>query len=178
MAEGRGINVGGKNIVPMKELVPLFTAAGCVDAVSYIQSGNVIFRAKAALARRVPALIAKAIEERFGIAVPVVVRASGELRRIAGENPFLAEGGDIASLHVVFLAEKPSAARVDALDPDRSPPDEMRVRGSEIYLRCPHGIGKTKLTNQYFDSMLSTTSTMRNMKTVLKLVELSRSGAR
>ena len=41
----RGINVGGKNRMPMKELVALFVDAGCEDVRTYIQSGNVLFRA-------------------------------------------------------------------------------------------------------------------------------------
>ena len=41
----RGINVGGKNILPMKDLVTIFSGAGCGDVRTYIQSGNVVFRA-------------------------------------------------------------------------------------------------------------------------------------
>jgi uncharacterized protein (DUF1697 family) len=46
------------------------------------------------------------------------------------------------------------------------------VRGREVYLCCPQGVGRTKLTNEYFDRMLDTTSTGRNWRTVLKLREL------
>jgi len=74
--------------------------------------------------------------------------------------------------HVVFLATRPAARAVKALDPDRSPPDKFVHHGREIYLKCPNGIARTKLTNAYFDSKLDTTSTMRNWKTVLKLQEL------
>ena len=92
-------------------------------------------------------------------------------------NPFLEAGAETDKLHVVFLAELPDAERVEALDPDRSPPDEFVVRGREIYLHCPNGLARSKLTNSYFDARLSTTSTMRNWKTVRKLLELA-AGAR
>jgi len=72
-----------------------------------------------------------------------------------------------------FLANKPSAARIRELDPARSPPDEFEVRGREIHFRCPNGVARSKLTNQYFDSKLATTSTVRNWTTVLKLIELT-----
>lgn len=169
----RGINVGGKNKLPMKELAGIFTNLGASDVLTYIQSGNVVFRAGAALARRLPAAVTSAISKRFGFEVPVVVRTAEELREVARANPFLRAGAEVGSLHVAFLASKPGIARVDSLEVDCSPPDRFELRGREIYLCCPNGIGRTKLTNAYFDSKLATTSTVRNWKTVLKLVELS-----
>ena len=73
----------------------------------------------------------------------------------------------------MFLASQPDAGAIAALDPHRSPPDAFVVRGSEIYLQCPNGAGTTKLTNAWFDSRLSTISTGRNWRTVLKLFELA-----
>jgi uncharacterized protein (DUF1697 family) len=169
----RGINVGGRNLLPMVELTSLFAAAGCGDVAAYIQSGNVVFRARRALADRIPTLIAEAVLGRFGFRAPVVIRSAAELRRVADGNPYLAGDAEDRTLHVAFLADLPGAARVAALDANRSPPDEFAVRGREIYLRLPNGAGRTRLTNQYFDSALSTTSTLRNWRTVLKLAELA-----
>jgi len=64
---------------------------------------------------------------------------------------------------------------VSALDPKRSPPDELVVRGRDIYLRLPNGVARSKLTNAYFDATLRTTSTLRNWRTVLQLLEMARS---
>jgi uncharacterized protein (DUF1697 family) len=171
----RGINVGGKNLLPMKDLVALFRAAGCTDVASYIQSGNVIFRAAPALAGRVATLVTKAVADRFRFHVPVVVRTAEDIRHVSEGNPLLRAGADPEKLHVAFLADLPTAAQVAGLDLDRSPPDRFEVRGREIYLHCPNGMARTKLTNQYFDSKLATTSTVRNWRTVLKLCELSAS---
>lgn len=169
----RGINVGGKNKLPMKDLVAMFGAAGCEDVEAYIQSGNVVFRARPPVAAKVPAAIAGAILARSGYRIPVVMRTAGELEDVASSNPFLATGQSPDTLHVAFLADKPNAGSVLALDARRSPPDEFVVRGREIFLRLPNGVARSKLTNAYFDSALGTTSTMRNWRTVLKLRELS-----
>ena len=169
----RGINVGGKNRLPMKDLAAMFGGAGCADVVTYIQSGNVVFRATDACAARVPAAVAKAVADRFAFRSPVVVRSAAELRAVARGNPYLKVGADVDALHVLFLVDRPSAARVAELDSHRSPPDEFLVRGREVYFRCPNGVGRSKLTVGYFDSKLATTSTLRNWRTVLKLVEMS-----
>ncbi len=169
----RGINVGGKNKLPMKVLAELFRDAGCEHVQTYIQSGNVVSQAMPALASRIPALIAKAISESFGYRVPVVTRTADELREIARDNPFLRSDADPKTLHVVFLMERPATDGVADLDPTRSTPDAFLVRGREIYLQCPGGMARTKLTNQYFDSRLGTTSTARNWRTVLKLLDLA-----
>lgn len=168
----RGINVGGKNKLPMKDLVAIFERAGCAEVRHYIQSGNVIFHAPADLARRIPVVIAREIERRLSLRVPVLVRTAQEMRAVARGNPLLASGADPDHCHVLFLADKPSKASCAALDPKRSPPDTFAVKSGEVYLACPNGVGKTKLTNAYFDGALGTTSTGRNWRTVLTLVEM------
>lgn len=168
----RGINVGGKNTLPMKALVTLFNDAGCTETRTYIQSGNVIFAAPPALARRIPDMVAKEIKTRFGYQVPIVRRTAKEFHSIAHANPYLRRGTDSKLLHVAFLADKPTASRVTHLDPRRSIPDEFEVIGRDIYLHCAKGMARTKLTNAYFDATLATTSTIRNWATVLKLSEL------
>ena len=168
----RGINVGGNNMLPMKDLAAMFEKAGCADVRTYIQSGNVIFRADADVAARIPDVIAKGIAARSKIKIPVVVRTAADLRRVAEKNPFLRRGVDVDKLHVVFLAAKPASAALSALDPKRSPPDEFAAEGGEVFLHCPNGYGRSKLSNAYFDAKLATTSTVRNWRTVLKLLEL------
>ncbi len=169
----RGVNVGGKNKMPMRDLFMMFTLAGCEAVETYIQSGNVVFKAGSALAARIPTLIASGIEERFGYRVSVVVRTAEELRDVVRDNPFLSAGVDAERLHVAFLADVPEDDRVAQLDPDRSPPDAFQVRGREIFLYCPNGLARTKLTNGYFDSKLATTSTVRNWRTTLTLLTMA-----
>lgn len=167
----RGINVGGKNRLPMAALSAMFERAGGRDVRTYIQSGNVVFRAGARDAAQVGKRVSAAIERELGLRVPLVIRSAPELRAVAARNPFLG-AEDPARLHVAFLADLPRAAAGAALDPRRSPPDRFVLRGRELFLCCPDGIGRTRLTNDYLDRTLGTVSTVRNWKTVLALCEL------
>jgi uncharacterized protein (DUF1697 family) len=164
----RGINVGGKNILPMKDLAGMFGEAKCTNVLTYIQSGNVIFETPAG-APKIAELVQAKIEKQFGYRVPMVLRTREQLLKTIRDNPFLPAVSDHRWLHVYFLADPPKASAVASLDPNRSAPDAFHVRGQEIYLHMPNGMGRTKLTNAYFDSKLSTVSTARNWATVLKL---------
>jgi uncharacterized protein (DUF1697 family) len=168
----RGVNVGGNNKLPMKDLAGLFVTAGCGDVRTFIQSGNVIFNADADAAEQLAGLITAQIAERFGIRTPIVLRTSEQMRDVVVSNPFLAQGAPEDWLHVMFLADRPSQLRVDALDPNRSPTGTFIVRGQDVYLQLPRGVAEGKLTNAYFDSKLATVSTLRNWRTVTKLLEL------
>jgi uncharacterized protein (DUF1697 family) len=167
----RGINVGGKNILPMKDLARIFADAGCKNVRTYIQSGNVVFE-KPSGAVKLADVIAAHIQTRFGFRIPVILRTSEELRRTIRDNPFLPAVADQRWLHVYFLAGAPNARAIAGLDPARSAPDAFHVHGQEIYLHLPNGMARSKLTNAYFDSRLSTTCTARNWATVLKLSEM------
>lgn len=169
----RGINVGGRNMIPMKDLAALFADAGCRGVATYIQSGNVVFSAPAAVVKKLPDLIAAKIAERFGCAVPVVLRSHEELCAVVRGNPFRNAGEAEKLLHVAFLAHAPAADLIARLDPLRSPPDRFAVAGREVFLCLPNGMGNTRLTNAWLDSKLSTVSTARNWATVLKLHELT-----
>jgi len=168
----RGINLGYRRL-PMTGLADLFRSAGARDVRTYIQSGNVVFSAPAAVARRVPAIVEQAIERQYGFEVPIVMRTAAELTDVVRRNPFLNDGADAKTLHVAFLLDRPAGAKVAALDPHRSPPDTFVVRGREIYLHLPHGMGRSKLTTQYFDSTLATVTTARNWRTVQTLLAMA-----
>ena len=166
----RGINVGGKNILPMKGLRELITDLGCENVTTYIQSGNVVFQAKAE--QELAGKIEAGILERFGVKSPVILRTLDELKRTVDGNPFLLEGSEESSLHVMFLKEQPSLERIKSLDPERSPGDRFAVVGRDIFLHLQNHAAKTKLTNAYFDSKLATISTGRNWRTVNRLREM------
>ena len=169
----RGINVGGRNKLPMADLAAMFREAGCDDVQTYIQSGNVVFRAGATLAADIPSLISESTLRRFDYRIPVIIRTREELEDIVRANPFAETGTEANKLLVFFLADLPDRARVEALDPDRSPGDEFAVVGREVFVHYPNGVARSKLTNSYFDSGLSTICTGRNWRTVTKLLELA-----
>jgi uncharacterized protein (DUF1697 family) len=168
----RGINVGGKNKLLMRDLSEMFSNLGCEDVRTFIQSGNVIFRASPALSAGIPGLITAQIAKSFGYRTPVVLRTAEQLEEVILNNPFLRSGAAEETLHVLFLADLPSQHLVGELDPLRSTPDAFIVRGREVYLQLSKGVARSKLTNGYFDSKLATTSTGRNWRTVTKLLQL------
>lgn len=153
----------------MKDLAAMFEAAGCGDVRTFIQSGNVIFTAGPKVVRGLSAGIAAEITRRFGYTTPVILRTAAQLRDAIANNPF---AGAEENLHVMFLQDRPNVRHVAALEPDRSPPDRFLVRDAEIYLHLPNGAGRTKLTNAWFDDRLASIGTMRNWRTVTKLLEL------
>lgn len=167
----RGINVGGKNKLPMKTLRALLEGLGCADVATYIQSGNAVFDGSATLAKALPEKLAQAIDRELGLSVPVVLRSAAQWHEVAAGYPFDAEDD---AVHVAFLADKPTAARVRGLDPDRSPGDSFEVVGREVFLHCPNGVARSKLTNAWLDRALGTVSTSRNWRTVQKLAEMAK----
>lgn len=168
----RGINVGGHNKLPMAELTAIFRDAGFRDVATYIQSGNVVFGAAPALAGRIAEVIAGAIERRLGLCITVVVRTAAELARVWASNPFAELTTDHKLLHVMFLGATPAADRAALLDPERSPGDRFALRGRELFVFYPNGAATTRLTNDYVERTLRTSSTARNWRTVGKLVEM------
>jgi uncharacterized protein (DUF1697 family) len=169
--------VGGKHKMPMKDLARIVEDVGCRDVSTYIQSGNVLFSASPALAKRAPRLIQAAIERQLGIDVPVVTRSAAELEQVLRNNPFLGKARETHCLYVAFLTTTPTRTQITALDAQSSAPDQFIVVGDTIFLSLQNGVAKTKLTNKYFDAKLTTTSTVRNWNTVQILVELATSTA-
>jgi uncharacterized protein (DUF1697 family) len=172
----RGINVGGRNVVPMVELRALLSTLGLQDVETYIQSGNAVFRAEEHDTHALAARIERAVAGAFAAQPAVLLRTSAELGRVAHGNPYISRGIDPATLHVVFLDAKPETGAKERIDPERSPPDKATLDGCELYLHLPNGAGRTKLTLDYLERTLGVRATQRNWRTVLKLAELA--GAR
>lgn len=168
----RGINVGGANKVPMRELRALFEDLGYGHVRTYLQSGNVLFEGRSASSTKLIAEVEDAISASFDLTIPVMVRTRQELERVATANPFPTDGVKLSLLHVMFLAEPASAKAIKTLDSDRSPPDEFVVKDREIFLRFPNGSGRSKLTIDYFEKKLGTRATARNWNTVVKVLGL------
>ncbi|HEY4347141.1 MAG TPA: DUF1697 domain-containing protein [Gaiellaceae bacterium] len=168
----RGVNVGGKNKLPMSELRALIEGLGHEEIATYVQSGNVVFRTTRA-APGLAAGIEAAIEDATGLRVKVLLRTHPELVKAAASNPYAERESTPSKLHVVFLSNAPARAAIESLDPDRSPGDRFAVIGSEIYLDVPSGSGRSKLTLDYFEKRLAVVATARNWNTLLKLIELT-----
>jgi uncharacterized protein (DUF1697 family) len=171
----RGINLGGHKIVKMDQLRKTFDELGFEDVKTYIQSGNVIFKASA----QTPENLAKRIEEKilhqFGFPVPVIVKTADEIGEVICNNPLLKEKGiDLSKLHVTFLSRSPGKGTLRTLDAVPAAPDQFRCSGRAVYLHCPNGYHASKLTNNVLEKLLKVGTTTRNWKTVNKLWEMAR----
>lgn len=170
----RGINVGGNKRIAMAELVSLYEALGFEAARTYIQSGNVIFASTNPDAQGVRKALEDKIRASLGISVAVVIRTSEELERIIAGNQFAARGMDAGKLHVTFLADAPVSPLLVPGETSGEGADEFYLSGREIYLFCPNGYGRTKLSNSFFERKLGVLATTRNWKTVNTLLALAR----
>jgi uncharacterized protein (DUF1697 family) len=168
----RGINLGARNKLAMSDLRALVEKLGGEDVQTYVQSGNVVFTSSGT-PEDLESELSRLIRAERGLDVAVLVRTKAQLAKILAANPFLKAGADVKSLHVTFLAERPKRELVKALDPAASPPDELRVDGREVYLLCPNGYGRSKLSNAFFEKRLGEVATTRNWRTVTTLAELA-----
>jgi uncharacterized protein (DUF1697 family) len=167
----RGINIGPNRRVPMADLRALFTDAGYENVRTHVQSGNVVLEstAKPAELERATAAL---ISERFGFDVPVVVRTRRQLAAVVKLNPL----GDVASqpkLHqVTFLADKPPAAAITALEAAAAGDERVVCHGREIYSWHPDGVARSKLATALSGKKLGT-ATARNWTTVATLLGMT-----
>ncbi len=169
----RGINVCGQKKIKMAELRPAYTDAGFEQVRSYVQSGNVLFDTQSTPSAKLEAAIAELIAERWGYEVEVLVRTPQQLSRVIAGNPFVGQQGvDPKQLYVTFLAAKPKAKLVKALLPPNTD-DAFVVAGQLVYVWCPGGYGRTKLTNKFFERKLQLAATTRNWRTINQLSELA-----
>ncbi len=172
----RGINVGGRNQLPMKALVALLESVGCSDVSTYIQSGNVLLESQETNRAVLCDRIAAAIAEQFGFAPRVQAMTVSELRSIAAANPFPDAVSEPKSLHVSFLSGTPEAD-LDAMRAIAAPSEAFVLTESAFYLHAPQGVGRSRLAANV-ETLLGVEATARNWRTVTKLVEMaeSRSG--
>jgi uncharacterized protein (DUF1697 family) len=172
----RGINVSGQKPVKMPALAALFESLGYAGAVTYIQSGNVVFRTSQAGVSSIAKTIGEGIRNTFGYDVAVIVRRSDALNTIISACPFVGRStADITRLYVTFLSSTPSQESCKKVSSIvlKNTSDEFIISGDEIYLHCPNGYGNTQLSNTFFEKILSIPATTRNWKTVNTLYTMA-----
>lgn len=170
----RGVNLGPHNRIKMDALRATYEGLGLEDVRSYVQSGNVIFRAKEKDAKKLAGKLQDAIEKRFKFRPSVIVRSVGELREAIAATPF--EAG--RNLHpgkilVTFLADNPPAEAAATLASWKSFPEEIHLIGRELYIYFPDGAGKSKLPWSRVEKLLKVNGTARNWNSVLAMLEIA-----
>lgn len=170
----RGINVGGVRI-PMAELRALCEEdLGWGEVRTYIQSGNVIFEADGDAAGHEEAL-ERAVADRFGRSVPVLVRAAADWPGYVASNPFPGASEREANLVMLALSkEPPKPDAVEALLERAAGGERVARAGGALWIHFASGSARSKLTPTVLDRLVGSPVTTRNWRTVLKLDELVR----
>lgn len=172
----RGINVGGNNPLPMKDLSTLFADAGCKNVRTYIQSGNVVFDAEIDSGQAFANSIGDEVEARFGFRPAVLLLSASEFTRAKESNPYPEAETEPKFLHLLFLETEPAEGALAAASKLASTTERFELIGKALYLHAPNGIGRSKFVKQV-DKALGVNATGRNWRTVSKLAEMAGTGA-
>ncbi len=144
----RGINVGGKNTLKMKDLVLMLEELGATSIRTYIQSGNVVFEYHGELGS-LDQKITQAIQERFGFAPHVLLLTRADLTAAIKNNPFPEAEAYPKALHLGFLAHSPEQPNLERLEKLKSESEQYHLTDRVFYLYAPDGIGQFKIGSQY-----------------------------
>jgi uncharacterized protein (DUF1697 family) len=181
----RGINVGGRNKVPMADLREVVASLGHTGVTTYIQSGNVLFSTADTDTAKLAAALETAIEERFGVWSSVVVLSREQLAEVLAGNPYTGEPNP-KLVHVVFLNAAPPADLLDRIAAAESATaakgsrDTVRAVGHALFLHTPDGYGTSELAQALFrivsppakQKKPGLAATARNWATATKLLAL------
>ena len=168
----RGINLGPNRRVPMAELRQSLTDAGFENVETYVQSGNIALDSTAKPAA-LEGRLAEVIEQRFGFAVPVVVRSRRQLAAVVAHDPLEGAAEDPKRYQVSFLSQKLPADVVTRLRESAHGSERVAFHGREIYAWHPDGVARSQLWNALAGKDLGVTATARNWTTVVKLLEMA-----
>jgi len=169
----RGINVGGNNKLPMKELAVVLEGLGLQGIATYIQSGNVVFQGRAVDPAQLSKKIGVAIQKSHGFEPWVRLLEQPTLEQVIRGNPYPEAEAAPTTLYVNFLASVPPRPNLDGLEKLRAASERFQLAGDVLYLHAPDGIGRSKLAAA-LERLLGVPMTSRNWNTVRKLGEMAR----
>jgi uncharacterized protein (DUF1697 family) len=169
----RGINVGGKNLLPMKELVAMLGDLGAQKVKTYIQSGNVVFVWKGKDTSKLSNQVRAEIKKRRGFDPHILLLELKDFEKVIQQNPFPPEAeADPRALHAGFLAAEPERHDLKTLESLKSDSERFRLVGKVFYLHAPEGVGRSKLAANS-ERLLGVPMTDRNWRTVLELWKMA-----
>ncbi len=169
----RGINVGGKNKLPMDDLRILLRGLGFGNAQTYIQSGNVVFTANEANHAGLSQRIEAAVEERFGFFVNVIILTVAEICEAVNSNPFNFAAHDPSKFHLGIMSAQADDSAVENLRTKPQGSDQWSVLNKFFYLYTPDGIGKS-VFSPFVERTLKVPVTFRNWRTILTIIEMAK----
>lgn len=172
----RGINVGGNNKLPMKELTKVMLAAGMTDVKTYIASGNVVFKCDASdlgsAEDDLGGLIEIFVEQKFGFRPRIMVLSLEYLEKILAANPFKDHEHKGQAQHIFLPFSSTIRADLSLLESLKAPSEAFHLGDHAFYLYAPEGIGRSKLAEKV-DRALKTATTARNLNTMETLRDMA-----
>lgn len=165
----RGINVGGKNLLPMQDLVTMLRTMGALEISTYIQSGNALFTAAIANSDDWCQRLAEKIHAEKGFTPPLLLLSKTDFDKAIAKNPFPVSDGKL--LHCFFLARAPEHKSLQELALVKSDSEQIHLQERVLYLYTPDGFGRSKLAARA-EKILGVPATARNWNTVVKLAQL------
>lgn len=173
----RGVNVSGHNLIKMDALRKSYESMGFHKVSTYVQSGNVLFEGDDIETGELEQKIFRQIEKDFGFEIPVIVLTIDRLKRVINNNPFLKDPDkEPAYFHVTLLSSKPEFCGRQLIEDKKQDGEEIAFSDDAVYLYCPNGYGKTKLTNNLLEAKLKVGATTRNWRTVNELLRICKDG--
>ena len=172
----RGINVGGKNILPMAELRELMSRLGLKNVATYIQSGNAVFHTAHSDLNIVSGLIQDSIKKQFGFAPNTLILSIDAFREAMANNPFPDGPSEPKTLHLYFLAEPAHTIDWEGINGLKADSEAVALTGDVFYLYAPKGIGRSKLAAKV-EKLLGVPATARNWRSVVKIEALANRNA-
>ena len=169
----RGINVGGKSTLPMKELVAILENLDLRNVKTYLQSGNAVFQRKEENAGGLSRKIGAEIKKSRGFEPQVLLLESAELEQAAQSNPFPEAESEPKTLHLFFLAAAPSSPDLTTLESLKGRNERFVLKGSVFYLHAPDGVGRSKLAANA-ERLLGVPMTGRNWRSVSEIMAMAK----
>ncbi len=169
----RGINVGGKNVLPMKDLVAALESLGARNVRTFIQSGNAVFETEGKDTSRLSNKISAEIKKRRGFEPYILLLEPQDIERVITENPFPEAETDPKALHVCFLTSTPANPDLKTLASFKKESERFSLKDTAFYLYAPEGVGRSKLAANA-ERLLGAPMTDRNWQTVCKIRDMAR----
>jgi uncharacterized protein (DUF1697 family) len=168
----RGINVGGKTKIPMKELVKLCESFGWSDVTTLLQTGNVLFRASGSTA--LESTLEAGIAAQFGLTISVVIRETAILKAHLAQTPFEKASRDDPSHLLLYLSKRPpEPTAIESIRSRATAGELIESQDEAIWIHFPNGIGRSKITPSVMDRAVGSPATGRNWNTFTKLCKRS-----
>lgn len=168
----RGVNVGGKNMIRMGSLKESFEAMGFEGVATYINSGNIIFKAQDVDARKLERSIEEMLSREYKLESKVVVRSFSEMADLVEGLPETWDADARWKYNVIFLRHSIDSENIlDALKPESDIEQVVYRPGTLLWSARTSDMGRTsmiKLSGQ----KLFREMTVRNTNTTRKLYEL------